>query len=181
VHYQTEPRRLRWWRVPLALALGVFACAAILGNMPHQPVRTLYTQVEIQAPPEKVWQVLTDFSAYPQWNPFMRVHGSAKEGTHLIVRVGRDGRFRSIFWPKVLAAKPNQELRWIGHLFIPGLFDGEHVFLLEPLPNGGTRLIQEERFRGSLVQPAWEYITTDTGKGFREMNQALKARSEQSK
>jgi len=178
MRYEHPTRQIKWWRIPLALAVGVIACAVIFGNLPNQPVRTLYTQIEIQAPPEKVWQVLTDFSAYPQWNPFMRVRGTAKQGSRLILRVGR-GKQTSIFFPKVLVAKPNQELRWIGHLVIPGLFDGEHSFILEPLPNGGTRFIQEERFRGSLVQPAWNYIITDTAQGFREMNQALKARCEQ--
>jgi hypothetical protein len=152
----------------------------MLGNLPNQPVRTIYTQVEIQAPPEKVWQVLTDFPAYPQWNPFMRIRGKAQEGAHLILRVGR-GKQLAIFFPKVLLAKPNQELRWIGHLLIPGLFDGEHSFILEPLPNGSVRFSQRERFRGSLVQPLWNYITNDTAKGFREMNEALKARCEQAK
>ncbi|HEX8924909.1 MAG TPA: hypothetical protein VF786_03915, partial [Terriglobales bacterium] len=61
MRYQRPPRQIKWWRIPLALAIGVVACAVIVGNMPNQPVRTLYTQVEIQAPPEKVWQVLTDF------------------------------------------------------------------------------------------------------------------------
>jgi uncharacterized protein YndB with AHSA1/START domain len=27
--------------------------------------------LEIAAPPEKVWEVLTDFSAYKEWNPFV--------------------------------------------------------------------------------------------------------------
>ncbi|HEX8924488.1 MAG TPA: SRPBCC domain-containing protein [Terriglobales bacterium] len=147
--------------------------------MPNQPVRTLYTQVEIQAPPEKVWQVLTDFAAYPQWNPYMRIHGKAEQGSRLFVSAGRNGHRGLMFWPKVTVFKPQQELRWVGHLLIPGLFDGEHSFLIEPLPTGGVRFIQEERFRGSLVQPAWNYITTDTAQGFRDMNQALKARCEQ--
>ena len=34
--------------------------------------------------------------------------------------------------PTVLVVQPERELRWIGRLFIPGIFDGEHSFIIEP-------------------------------------------------
>ena len=33
--------------------------------------RELNTQIDIDAPVERVWSVLTDFAAYPEWNPFI--------------------------------------------------------------------------------------------------------------
>jgi uncharacterized protein YndB with AHSA1/START domain len=33
--------------------------------------KQLRAQVDIQASPERVWEVLTDFAAYPEWNPFI--------------------------------------------------------------------------------------------------------------
>jgi Polyketide cyclase / dehydrase and lipid transport len=33
--------------------------------------RQLESEVEVQASPERVWEVLTDFAAYPDWNPFI--------------------------------------------------------------------------------------------------------------
>jgi uncharacterized protein YndB with AHSA1/START domain len=32
-------------------------------------MRELGTEVEIAAPPERIWEILTDFAAYPDWNP----------------------------------------------------------------------------------------------------------------
>nr|WP_255305408.1 SRPBCC family protein [Acidithiobacillus ferrivorans] len=29
------------------------------------------TNIEITATPERVWSILMDFPAYPQWNPFI--------------------------------------------------------------------------------------------------------------
>jgi uncharacterized protein YndB with AHSA1/START domain len=33
--------------------------------------RPLHTEIEIEASPDRVWKTLTDFAAYPDWNPFI--------------------------------------------------------------------------------------------------------------
>jgi hypothetical protein len=73
--------------------------------------------------------------------------------------------------------EPGRELRWIGRVLIPGIFDGEHGFLLEPTAAGHTRFTQMERFSGVLVRPFSRTIDR-TETGFRQMNEALKARAE---
>ena len=35
-------------------------------------MKELRSQIEIEAPADRVWQVLTDFATYPEWNPFIR-------------------------------------------------------------------------------------------------------------
>jgi hypothetical protein len=37
---------------------------------------TITTSVEIDAPKRLVWDVLTDFSAYTEWNPYMEIEGT---------------------------------------------------------------------------------------------------------
>src|SRR4029450_13975460 len=55
-------------------------------------MRTISATIDIDAPPERVWEVLVDFSAYPEWNPFMReVRGRAEAGARLGVRLGGAG------------------------------------------------------------------------------------------
>jgi len=34
-------------------------------------MKELRTEIEIQASPEKVWQILMDFDKWPEWNPFI--------------------------------------------------------------------------------------------------------------
>jgi hypothetical protein len=82
------------------------------------------------------------------------------------------------FRPKVLTAEPNHQLRWLGHLFVPGLFDGEHSFILQSLEEDRVRFVQSEVFRGLLVPLFARSLENSTLRGFEEMNRALKERAE---
>jgi hypothetical protein len=77
----------------------------------------------------------------------------------------------------VTAAEPNRELRWLGHLLVRGLFDGEHRFEIEDLGGGRSRLTQSSRFNGVLVRPFGRTLAK-TERGFEAMNGALKERAE---
>ncbi|MDD5280573.1 SRPBCC domain-containing protein [Acidithiobacillus sp.] len=139
----------------------------------------IVTQIDIAASPERVWSILTDFSAYPQWNPFIHaISGAAKPGEKLRVTIQPEGRRAMAFRPKVLKAANQQELRWLGHLGIPGLFDGEHYFQLTTISNGHTRFTQGEQFSGILVGVFLSSMEAATTGGFQAMNQALKNRAE---
>jgi hypothetical protein len=135
-------------------------------------------EIEIDAPPAVVWSVLTDTANYPDWNPFVRrLEGTLAEGERLEVEIAPPGGKAMTFRPTVLAARPGRELRWLGRLLLPGLFDGEHAFTLEPLPDGRTRFVQSERFRGILVRPLRRTLAK-TRLGFERMDEALKAEAE---
>jgi hypothetical protein len=143
-------------------------------------MKELHSEIEIQAAAERVWQILTDFPSFPQWNPFIRrASGAIVVGGRLEVTMQPSGARGMVFRPTVLRAEPNRELRWLGHLLIPGLFDGEHVFTIEPLAENRVRFTQREAFTGLLVALLARMLDTDTRRGFVEMNQALKARAEQ--
>ena len=66
----------------------------------------------------------------------------------------------------------------MGHLGVPGLFDGEHRFRIEPSGADRVRFVQEERFTGLLAPLVMRFIERGTRRGFETMNQALKARAE---
>ena len=142
-------------------------------------MKELRTEIEIGAPAERVWQILTDFASYPEWNPFVqRISGEAQEGTQLEVYLQPSGARGMTFRPTILKAEPSRELRWRGKLFIQGLFDGEHVFEIEQLAENRVRFVQRESFRGLLASLLLRMLENDTRRGFEEMNAALKARAE---
>jgi hypothetical protein len=142
--------------------------------------KQLRAQVDIQASPERVWQVLTDFAAYPEWNPFItQASGTAARGERLTVRMQPAGGRAMTFRPTVLEATPQRRLRWIGRMLFPGVFDGEHSFTIEPLGQGSVRLTQQEEFRGALVPLLARSLDRRTLPAFEQMNQGLKGRAEQ--
>jgi hypothetical protein len=141
--------------------------------------KQLSAQVEIDATPERVWDVLTDFSAYPEWNPFIvRADGTATEGERLTNRMQPVGGRAITFRPTVLEADPGRRLRWLGRMLAPGVFDGDHTFTIEPVGDRRVRLTQSERFTGVLVPLMAGSLDRRTLPGFEKMNAALKARAE---
>lgn len=136
----------------------------------------LRTELEIEAPPEQVWAVLTDFQRYHEWNPFItRIFGELRVGEKLSVTLSppesRDWTFR----PSLLVCDAPRELRWLGRLWIKGLFDGEHFFQCHEADGGRTRFVHGENLKGFLVK----YLSmTNVARGFVYMNQALKKRVE---
>jgi hypothetical protein len=140
----------------------------------------LHTEIAIEATAERVWEILTDFAAYPAWNAFIPcISGPGTVGSRLDLQMRPPGGRGMQFRPTVLAAAPSQELRWLGQLGVPGLFDGEHRFLIEPLGTNRVRFVQEERFTGLLAPLVLRFIERGTRRGFEAMNHALKTRAEQ--
>lgn len=141
-------------------------------------VRTIETGRVVDAPPETVWRVLTDFAAYPEWNPFIpQIEGDLQEGARLRVRIEPPGSRGATFRPEVVVLRPPRQLAWLGRLFVPHLFDGRHEFRLVPLADGErTRFVQRETFGGLLVP-----ILLDgeaVRRGFETMNERLAERAE---
>jgi hypothetical protein len=142
--------------------------------------RHLQAEVDIQASAERVWEVLTDLPAYPEWNPFIvQAAGRPLAGHRLELRLRPGGRRTTTIRPTVLEAEPGRSFRWLGRLLVPGLFDGEHGFTIQPTAPGRVRLTQREEFRGLAAPLLLAFIAKPTLAGFHRMNQALKARAEQ--
>lgn len=115
-------------------------------------MQALHSEIQIETPPQRVWQVLTDFDAYPQWNPFIRsIQGDVQVGSRLSIRVEPPGARGD--YPQADGAGPQARAR-VALARPPahrGLADGEHRLALEPLDGGRSRFVQSERFSGLLV------------------------------
>lgn len=102
--------------------------------------------IEIDAPPELVWNVLTAFAEWPRWNPdvkSMAVEGPLEPGTTFRWKAG-PGTIVSTL-EEVDAPR---SVRWRGRtMSIKAL----HRYRLEPR-DGGTHVETEESFSGVLAR-----------------------------
>ncbi len=136
--------------------------------------RSIRTEIVIQASPDAVWNVLTDFPSHSGWDPFLsKIDGKPVVGERLAVRFQNGMTMR----PVVTRAERPRVFEWFGKLLFGGLFDGRHRF--ELIDEGcATRLVQSEQFSGMLV-PLVKKLLADTERQFTALNAALKQRVEQ--
>jgi hypothetical protein len=139
-------------------------------------MREIRTEIDIDAPPAAVWAVLTDLESYPEWNPHVvAASGVIELGSTLDITVRRAGTRDRSMSVTVTELFPDLRLVWVGTLLAGAVFEGRHVFELEPLDGERTRLVNREEVRGVLAG----LVTTDEPEvDYAKMNQALKRRVE---
>lgn len=139
------------------------------------------TEIEIDAGKETVWGVLTDFAAYPDWNPFLlRVDTRAHPGTPVAMTVKVDGRTMDAD-ARVLSVTENRLLRWAGPLSAAKalFFRGEHYFVIQELTPGRVRFVHGEEFTGALIPLLGWWLHRRVAPSYHAYNAALKRRAEE--
>ena len=135
---------------------------------------SIQTSISIHASPEKIWAILTDFSNYPNWNPFVQsIKGEPEKGNKIVVKLPG-----MTFKPVVKSFEKNRSFSWLGHFILPGIFDGLHQFELNANEDGSTTFYHGEEFSGWLVPVFKGKMLHNTRLGFEAMNQALKEKAE---
>jgi hypothetical protein len=129
--------------------------------------------IDIDATPQAVWDVLTDFAAYGQWSTFTKAEGTARVGSRLTMKMPG-----MTFRPTVTVATPGQELRWEGKIGVKQIFHGQHSFVLTANPDGTTRFTNHEKFSGILVTLIGPLLPTPKKDGYATFNNGLKQRVE---
>ncbi len=169
-----------WKRFLLLLSLGMVVVVGglyLLGLTFHQEI---HDDIMIHASDERVWQILTDYSHYPDWNPYIRrASGELKSGAQLNVRLQPSGTAPTDLQTTIVTLESKRKFCWLGHILIPGLLDGQHCFTITPLGANTVRLTQSEAFSGLLIPFLTDSLERETPRGFTDMNQALKRRAEQ--
>lgn len=137
--------------------------------------RSVREEARLPASAPDVWRWFTDFESFPSWNPFIRnASGSLRVGATLNIRLRLGKRIIS-FRPVVTAVQPSREVHWKTRVLVPGLFDVERSFSIEPIGTQEALFIQEETNTGLLVPLAYllANMEHELRTGFRDFSQAL--------
>jgi hypothetical protein len=141
--------------------------------------RFITKEIEINAPCAVVWKVVTDFAGYGSWNPCIRrIAGALIAGERLRVLARLPCGLPVLLWPKVLEVEVERKIRWLGSPILPGLLDGEHLFILEPLGKTKVRFVQREEYSGVLLPIMWSWLRGQGHGAFEMTNSALKVEAE---
>ena len=144
-------------------------------------MKDLTTEIEINSTAQAIWDILTDFSNYPQWNPILtKVVGPLSIGNKLEIHITTVGGKSRIYHPKITKIVPNQELRWTGKFFLPQIFSGERIFLIKKVSNDKINFVNKEIFSGIGIKLAPQKMENDILLSFKKMNEALKKTAEHS-
>jgi hypothetical protein len=139
--------------------------------------KIITTHLTVSAPVDDVWETLTDLASYRSWNPFITAAaGTISVGERLDLTIQPPGGRVMRFRPWVTAVDQHHYVEWLGHLALPGLYDGRHSFTLTPMAGRRTLVQQSETFTGVLT-PVTGSVLARTRAGFIAMNQALAHRT----
>jgi hypothetical protein len=166
------------WRIFMTTLKAIFglSCISTFLSITSCSSISIRTSVEIDAPSEVVYAVLSDFESYPAWNPYHRkVKGVFQDGADLVVYVTRPDGKQVEVPPHIIRIVENKEITWGGG--IRGIFYGEHSFLLMQISQDKTLLKHNEDFSGIAVGFA-DLPPEVIAKGYQLMNLALKERVE---
>lgn len=129
---------------------------------------------EIAAPVDAVWHVLSATDRYSSWNPFVTSFtGTLVAGERITVTLALPRRKPQTMKPTLVSVTPGLGFEWLGRVGAPGILDGRHRFVLEPLGADRCRLVHHERLSGMLVPMFRTMLTVNTPEAFVALNQAL--------
>jgi hypothetical protein len=142
--------------------------------------REVEASSEIDAPRDAVWEVLVDFDAYPEWNPFTRrVSTTLEVGAPVSMHVDMPGRSARDRVEWVNLVEPGRTICWGMHIGHPGLLTANRWQRLHDLVGGRTRYHTVDRFSGLLVPLVMAFYGEPTRQGFASVAEGLKARVEE--
>jgi len=143
----------------------------------------VHTEVLIEAPPEKVWAILTDFEKLHEWsNTLVDLEGDFRAGGQIVVT------WKVNAGPLSSNTRINHEVKFFeaGHQFgwsdplMMGLSD-RHIYQVNPNDDGKTLFVQSDEVKGPhghLGYHIGHQLANGMMQSYVEFNRRLKARVE---
>ncbi len=158
----------------LLLGLGYLAFAGT-------KMQTITTEIDIAAPPEKVWGILVDVEKWQAWSPVINASsGDAAVGSSVsITMIGKDaGKDGPTYSPEILQLDEPRILHWRAHMLTGFVFTNDKIIELQKTDTG-TKLIHKETFKGMMAVLMKGQMEKGVSPILNAMNEALKQQAEQ--
>ena len=156
----------------IALVVIGIAYLAIAGSK----LQEIKTEIEISAPPSKVWGIITDINNWQEWSPIINAsHGEAAVGSELsITMMGKEtGKDGPKYNPIITKLDEPNYFRWRAHMLSGFIFTNDKIFELEETSTG-TRVTHTESFKGLLAPIFCGQMEKGVPPMLNSMNKALK-------
>lgn len=136
----------------------------------------VYTEIEIDASPEKVWSVLTNFDRIDEWSPTLKgVRGELKDGAKVECDYFWNGKLNKL--SHTLIVEEGVMFGWSDN-FAP-LAKDRHIFEVTPIDGGQrTLFMQTDKVTGLLGRIIGKSFTKQMLETYKVFNQRLKERVE---
>ena len=142
-------------------------------------MKEIKAEIKILASAEKVWNIISDFQNYSQWNPIIKkITGEPKVGTKISVHLTTVGGKNRVYHPKVIKVEAPHEIRWYGKFFSSGIFSGERVLTIYKISETEVNFTNKEIFSGLGVKFTPKKMEEDILASFESMNDSLKKKIE---
>lgn len=145
---------------------------------PKKEARCVRAEVEIDAPIDRVWKILTELGRYGDWNSFTpRVESTLRIGdpVHLYVRLLGERLTHRV---ETVTRNEPHTLGWEMKLGARFLLHAERVQVLTPIDEGRTHYMTEDCFTGWLRPLVLALFGRAMERGFRDCGLGLKQAAE---
>jgi len=158
------------------LFFGLVFIGVIYLAIEGRNMQEIKTEIEISAPPAKVWSIITDINRWKKWSPIINdSNGIASVGSKLsITMMGKEkGKNGPHYNPTITELEESKYFRWRAHMLAGFIFTNDKIFELEET-SAGTRLTHKELFSGLLAPIFCGKMEESVPSMLNSMNQALK-------
>ena len=109
------------------------------------------TTFAVHAPPARLWEILTDFDRWAEWNPSVpSIAGEPRVGSTVTMTLAMPGRPSAKVKATLTEIVPEHRLVWDGTVGPRWLFAGHREFLIESAADATASVTHIEEVSGLL-------------------------------
>ena len=164
----------------LMILLALLFIGIIYLTIEGRNMQEIKTEIEISAPPSKVWKLITDIDKWQEWSPIINASkGEAVVGSKLtITMMGKEeGKDGPKYNPIITQLKEPHYFHWRAHMLAGFIFTNDKIFELEETPTG-TKLTHTETFKGFVTPLFKGQMEKGVPPMLNAMNKAIKEMAE---